>query len=654
MPRRPAQHVQERLSKDAFSRALPDEWVFRVQDQDYGMDGEVEIFQDESATGRIFKVQLKGTAGKDNRLRVRLLPSTVSYFAEMKLPVLIVLHHGRSGALYGKWMHAFDPYYGGQTSKGTTLKFSSADELTPERWQSLAADVEMYYGIRDPKRALPVPVRFETVGSTVRGVDSLQLVRTIRALTSQFPDLIQIREEDSSAATVLVDDEVIRATFRDVGSATAHHLVTANEPATPDGVAADVLLTLALALDQVGQTDAAARMIAAIADRAHLLFYPDVLFRVIGVFTRSHRVIEAVALAERFGAGNADENELMAMLFLTPAMMRSAYLLPHERDAVTRRLRKQLKSAEEQGTRRDIGIAHYNLGNHFGSKAAWKEAASHFAMAAHYDPDYLSRAYFPREFGGALFLSGQFDLAVAMYDRAMNLKADAMTPALRADALMYSGRYKDARTAFETHLLEFGLDAEDEWRLKAWVLALICTRVGDEQNRRAEEAVAAADVSDEAPTHEERRERLENALRMDALCSEAWFNLGVVAASEGDVEEGTTGFLVSAIIEPHNVDGWAAAAAFCDLRTQLGRDVISCAYRWNGEMFLSRLEDLLKTFNRDAAAEVMTATRELVDDSSNRSAAESVTVRMLHEGADFDSLIIPGRAPRGESPKGEK
>ena len=66
MPRRPIQHQLEDQSERAFASALPARWAWRKQDKDYGIDGEVEIFApDDTATGLLFKVQLKATESDD-------------------------------------------------------------------------------------------------------------------------------------------------------------------------------------------------------------------------------------------------------------------------------------------------------------------------------------------------------------------------------------------------------------------------------------------------------------------------------------------------------------------------------------------------------------------------------------------------------------
>ena len=62
MPRRTRAHELEALSRSAMRACLPPGWVVRdVHQDDYGVDQQVEIFDDGLATGLMFHVQLKAT-----------------------------------------------------------------------------------------------------------------------------------------------------------------------------------------------------------------------------------------------------------------------------------------------------------------------------------------------------------------------------------------------------------------------------------------------------------------------------------------------------------------------------------------------------------------------------------------------------------------
>lgn len=649
MPQRPVQHVQEDRSRRAFEAALPDEWVFRPQSHDYGIDGEVEVFRDDWATGRIFKIQLKATSDPLSRaLRVRLPNDKVEYYTALRLPVLVVRYHSPTKSVYGRWFHSFDPHYGGQNKKSISLVMGEADLLVNEKWDEIAADAEMFYRLRDPRSALPMEFEI-VVPRTVRGASGEACTLGLMNAAVRFPDLMKVTKEAGHGRGIIrLSDETTAVTFRDVASATAHHVYdsVSTEPAAPGEVVADSMLSIALAFDRVGQTDAAARIAADSARNSSLISSPDVMFRVVGLFARSHRVSEAIALADEFASIGSSDADMVAALFLTPAMLRSAYLTGFEQDSVARHLQQRIASATQSGTQRDVGVAHYNLGNHLRSRGAWDEAAAHYALAAQHDSNYWARDYFAKEFAGALYHTGKFDLSAEMYGKAIALGNKGTTPALWADALMGAGKYRDAQIAFHDYNGKTGPAGEDEWRLKEWALQRIRTFGGDIQARGIEEAMRLSDVSDPALTDEDRAHKLRHALRTDALCAGAWFNLAVLQARQGNVSSAFEGFLISALIVPHDPAAWVRALV-CSVESSDGdglfTDIASCGYRWNRSTFLEQLAEALDQFDNAYPKEhILEAARKAIETVPADRDQGPVEVRMLGKGSHYESMLIPG------------
>lgn len=95
--RRPIQHVIEEKAYLQFESSLPESWLHRRQDQDYGIDREVEIFENEKSTGIIFKVQIKGTKNpkfilNDSFISFSLSLDDVIYFCEeLNVPMIFIL-----------------------------------------------------------------------------------------------------------------------------------------------------------------------------------------------------------------------------------------------------------------------------------------------------------------------------------------------------------------------------------------------------------------------------------------------------------------------------------------------------------------------------------------------------------------------------------
>jgi hypothetical protein len=112
MPQRVRNHVLETLSRDALSRHLtgPLGWVVRDIAIDYGIDAEVEIFDDDGATtGLTFKVQLKGMEKPDHIGPFRDINiDHLRYWGRLDVPVLLVAYDDSTGAVYGRWIHSLD------------------------------------------------------------------------------------------------------------------------------------------------------------------------------------------------------------------------------------------------------------------------------------------------------------------------------------------------------------------------------------------------------------------------------------------------------------------------------------------------------------------------------------------------------------------
>lgn len=124
MPKRPKEHQVEDLSVLALRRILPREWVYREKSHDYGIDGEIEFFDENGyATGELFYVQLKATDATDNqhKRRVQLSNSAINYYQSLKTPVLIVRYAGETKTLYYRWAHKIDRY--GQKEGASSFSF---------------------------------------------------------------------------------------------------------------------------------------------------------------------------------------------------------------------------------------------------------------------------------------------------------------------------------------------------------------------------------------------------------------------------------------------------------------------------------------------------------------------------------------------------
>ena len=94
MTKRPRSHQLEDESWRALSNSIPNQWVLRKPQPEYGIDGEVEIFDESgSSTGLLFFVQLKATDAKEKAkaLSCRIPLETLRYYKSLPLQTLLIL-----------------------------------------------------------------------------------------------------------------------------------------------------------------------------------------------------------------------------------------------------------------------------------------------------------------------------------------------------------------------------------------------------------------------------------------------------------------------------------------------------------------------------------------------------------------------------------
>ncbi len=105
----PKQHEIDEQACRVFDSALPASWVCRPQLKDYGVDKEVEIFEEGKSTGIIFKVQVKGTekpgfSSDDLIISFSLSVGDVGYYCEeLKVPIVLVVIDVTTSKI---WWHA--------------------------------------------------------------------------------------------------------------------------------------------------------------------------------------------------------------------------------------------------------------------------------------------------------------------------------------------------------------------------------------------------------------------------------------------------------------------------------------------------------------------------------------------------------------------
>ena len=637
MPRRPRAHRLEDESRQHFRQLLPEEWVFRDETPDYGIDGEVEIFDNAgNPTGFRFHVQLKATDRLDSSLtsQVRLPREAVDYYLSLSRPILLVSYHSGSQRLYWRWLHLLDPYYGGFGKKWVRVSFTKADLWAPQTPAAIETDLRLRRLVEAGPLELPVTVSASVSSSSVVGATRAAHIAAFRRLIRRHPTLVEwlaptADGDGSPCISVLVDSEEARAVLGRRFAATLH---LRNATIQPGLFAYDLLLVVAMACSAAGQDQLGIKLALIAAAHSSLVSNPDCFFRIAALLARNHRVVEALDLAKKIGKREGlrwaeDSLQVQAML-QTP-------LSDGEQDFLRRYLEHRIEWAAG-GNDSDVAVAHYNLANYLRARAEYREALNHYLSARRYDRRYLRRDYFCREIAGVLFESRRYGLSARLYKAVLAAGRSPEIKPLLADALMFSGRYAEARRHLRGHLRNRS-SADPEWMLKEWVLGKFVDQFKQKGQRRQPRAAMdlASDLQKWDTQHESLMGRI---LRLDAMCGLAWYNYGTALLKRNKRTKAGLAFAVTAVAQRWDLAAWGNAFALLKETPryrELAAIVMAAAWMAHGERFVQHCSPTATVEDRDELAELLhRELTELVEE-------KTFTVRFHNDKGRYKNLEIP-------------
>jgi tetratricopeptide (TPR) repeat protein len=633
----------ESESRAAFRSAIPSLWVYRDLDQDYGIDSEVEIFDDSgSATGARFLVQLKATDQKDlqKALRLRLPLSKAQYYSSLDLPVLIVRFHAPTGRLYARWFHSLDPYYGRPTQTGISFQFSEHDIWEKTMARQLAEDVEAFREMKSPR--LHGPLRFSLLiaGDEIHGVPSYQLRLNLREAFRRVPHIAALDDadniRDSAPHAITINSE--RCEIR-VGGTPGMTLHTSHGYAGGDAGSAfhcDVMLCIGLALDCHGHSIEGAALIELFWKTARLPKEVVMAYPLARCLARANRMQSAMEIAEEFFRDDSTVDA--AQNYLLPFLARQPVMAISERDFLVRVLGRIALEAERRGDLSRAAMLNYNCGNALRDMRRLGDSIHYYRNAGRLDAQYLKRAYYWRELAGVMFFSRRYALSAKLYKRSLDIQDHRLTRALYADALMFSGKYKESQELFAAFLTTDAQPTDAEWALKCSAMAFLRKELGiDEQRRRPPlfpETFEPADLDDEEIVRICR-----SALEQDALSPIPWFNLGSAHLRASKAEYATRCFLMAALVVPWDLEAWGNVIGLSMQMNNAGLlgHALTAAYMINGEAILNHLANRVPT-NRDEFVKMLAAATDLIPRHD-----KEITLRYHCPGTHWDEIKIPSQ-----------
>ncbi len=630
MPKRSRSHELEELSVSRFKELLPSKWVCRLKLPDYGIDGEVEIFDAEgNSTGLAFLVQLRATDDPDRADRVRLETDELDYYRQLDLPVAVVRYCSATDSFYWQWdtlIRARIAPVEGQAS--VTYRFSEAERWMKATPQSIERTLKVRRALATYPAGAAVPVRLELTRLPV--TQRYKVERALGDAIGQCTGALTRPRERRLIEIEIVPEPNYLAVRIDALTSVTFDLPDAD----PALIASSALYAMAKLLFHKGlarQAETIARVILERGDPHHS--EPLALVSCQALAGDPLAMVE-LAIRNDFHqqsgiAYGAIQFELLRAP--GPAVVRAA--------ATERFFAAALDVASAADPATEAAV-HYSMGNYFRALRTAARAVHHYNRARQLRPAYLVAGYFLRELGGLLYEAGHSTWAVEAYEAAYAIDDDPFVAFLLGDALMRSGRIAKAEH-------QFAVAAErhrpgplvQEAELKRLTCQWLREETGKERlavDRRAGCDAMGSDGKDSASN-------LRRVIReVDGLNPLAHFNLGIHCSQMGAHRDALPHFLACAFVQPGDVEAWANAA-ICALTLNeaglLTAILVVAIQRAGPDAYDHLRADLQQQGASDETiAQLDTVAVELISDAQ-ASDPKSFTMRLL-DGDRHEELTI--------------
>lgn len=641
MPTRPNQHKLEDLSRVKFQLALPKRWVYRDKDKDYGIDGEVELFDDsDKAQGLLFYVQLKATESENESsiMNVDFSIDTLKYYKKLDIPVLLVRYSEFKDCFYVKWIYNVDLFFSKAKAKTYRIKLEQKNLWTINTSMEIEKRLNNLRKLKSGYFNFPIPCLLTINEHKIHEISKAVLITQIKKELSQYSDTIENIQKGDSVIEIILSSQELKINISDIVGCSFHGIDLREKENFSGGIAKDILLGIASGMIQLGQIDYCGKIIFENDLQSTLIEKKELLIYMLPPLFQSSYFEKVLELIGEIL--DSDISFEVSIISTVNILISSNSNSKSRIKAIEEFFKNRLNSSIKRNDKTQIGIAHYNLGNHYRGQSRYFESISNYISAKRNEPKYLNQDYYFSELAGVLFLMEKFKFSASLYSKAIDLGAGGLTKALYADALMFSGEYQQAVDAFLDYLKSVDKPV-DEFLLKSLCLEGILEEKDIKtQKRDLWAATAKADLS-KPEEGISPKEQLDKSLEIDLLCGLAWFNYGIIQNEESDYESAMFSFLMAGLVQNNDIEAWKNAT-LCSFNSKteptiLGL-IIRTAYSFNGEDYL---EQFYRHLDQNNGSEDISQLSEMIDSiiPKRDNKVAPPTVRIMNEDGRFENIF---------------
>lgn len=565
MPTRPRSHVLEDISFAAFRAAVPSQWVVRERSRDYGIDLEVEIFDEEGkSTGLIFFAQVRATDDPKKGKKVRLDLDQVEYFHTIEIPTMVVRYCHAVKAIHTKWHFEIPPPR--DRAKSLTLTFEDGDCWQAGTATKVVATLRTASRIRAAQPLSIVTIGIKNQSSGNRFGSFGHAVETL--LDFECGLSLDAGPNQALAVEIAASDDEVVVAFDKLAS-----IRFSGHGADGDEIFRQLSYCLVYLFHQIGLAGQAVRIARMLLEES--VQGPSRALSARASIALSVDPLAAADLAISNGI-HLIQDEHFAILIMTlhrSGTKRSRY------EAISRIYDAAIA---ECGKSPNAGLAslHYSSANNYRANGNTLRAIYHYNRARKCSDVYNIEAYFWAELAGCLFMKGRWALAAHTYEKAVSLKPSQLLSLLRGDALMMAGHLTAAAEQFEAATIGDSRPIQ----LEAGLKASLCERLADQYGSTIARHRNAVSIEvarlEETPLKDWPWERI--VAELDALDTLSNFNLARRELDDGNQEGALWRYLLVAVIQPKDTEAWFNALACAWPEPLLFAAILELSLRQNG------------------------------------------------------------------------
>jgi len=578
LPGRTFQHILETNSEKALANALPGEWVLEPRAHDYGIDLDIEVFENGQATGLRIPVQLKGQQDSGQPAKIRLKRSSIEYWKESNTPVIVIIWDEKTNKLWWEWQYLLDSHKAKASAVKVTVVVGRLwDELTPAR---ISREARAHRAITRGAYTSPLPLLI-TTHANVRGNDGLTrlIVARMRSALLTRPEIVLSNDETDGELLVHIEERQISVRLRGAAGVVLHFDQAFPKDASvvdeASHIVTDLLSAVVTLASAIGMRSLADYLLDLVAQDTQLLLSEKGLARSLSLLAQANNLR---GFADLFARAVQQSNEdLQAIAW---------YSLSFFSDALSRDNRITLvKSVQGLLIDNDhLSRALYNLAQVI-KHDDHEFALRLFSEAAEVDAAYRQRPYWWSDQGNVYFNSGDYAKAIEYYAQAVELGED-LTRYLLADAYLWAGRLDEALREFST-ASSLGLDSAPEWKLKQVSFAVLRTllTVDFPEETVDPEMVPDTNLGLDIDLGPNPRSTLIGLLRDDYRQADYLGALALLLYENASIQ--TYIMITFAFTARSNVVAWTLAMeAAVDTHPELLAELADCAIRFCGDAIL--------------------------------------------------------------------